>query len=69
MESVKDVQGRDVREGEAGLHGGGDEHPGSGAGVRAAPDTVRKMLKYSVPPGTDGSVRHAGLSWSRIQGS
>ena len=37
MESVKDVQGRDVREGEAGLHGGGDEHPGSGAGVRAAP--------------------------------
>ena len=29
-------------------------------------DTVRKMLRYSVPPpGTSGSRRHAGLSWTR----
>ena len=36
MESVKDVQGGDVCAGEAGLHGGRYERPGSGAGVRAA---------------------------------
>ena len=34
-------------------------------------DTVRKMLKYSVPPGYRRRHRlsDAGLSWSRIQES
>ena len=32
-------------------------------------DTVRKMLKYSLPRGTGVTVRHAGLSWSRTQES
>ena len=46
-----DVQGGRISAGSPGGDGGGEEHPGSGAGVRTAPDTVRRMLAYSVPPG------------------
>ena len=31
-------------------------------------DTVRKMLEYSVPPGTVDSHRHVALSWTRTMG-
>ena len=37
MEGKEDVQSGDARKGETGLHGGGYECPGSGAGVWATP--------------------------------
>ena len=39
-----------------------------GPRVRSAPDTVRKMLEYSVPPGTVDSHRRVALSWTRTTG-
>ena len=37
MGGKENVSGEDVREGDTGLHGRGNEHPGDGAGVWAAP--------------------------------
>ena len=51
MEGKKDVQSGDVRGGETSLYGRGDGDTGSSAGVGLHRDTVRKMLKYSIPPG------------------
>ncbi len=54
MDGATDVQGGRISAGSPGGDGGGDEHSGGGAGIRAAlghRDTVRKMLAYSVPPG------------------
>ena len=48
MGGATDVQSGSVSAGPQGGDGGGDEHPGGGADVRAAPG---KMLAYSLPPG------------------
>ena len=51
MEGMKDVQRGAVRAGTPGVHGGRDEHTGGVQGFEMHRDTVRKMLRYSVPPG------------------